>query len=209
MRAELFANGAPDTVVDDAVLVLSELLSNSCRHARPLRDDASVRASWSQDAEGGLTISVTDGGGPTRPLPATPSITAHGGRGLAIIGALARDWGVDAELGELPDDADGSEPDKSVTVWVLLTAHTGPGAGDRLTVGSGTGAGSEAVSGNGPGSSSTGGRPRGHHRRGRRPVSGGSRGTGGAPDRVSSTDRSGDAFAEGLAFDLAAVEELR
>ncbi len=36
MRAELLASGVQDTVVDDAVLILSELLSNSCRHARPI-----------------------------------------------------------------------------------------------------------------------------------------------------------------------------
>lgn len=122
MRADLRAGGATETVVDDAVLVLSELLSNACRHARPLSEDESVRASWNRDGNGELTISVTDGGGPTRPLPATPSISARGGRGLAIIGALARDWGVREELhdisgGMLPsEDATG----RRVTVWVVL-----------------------------------------------------------------------------------------
>ena len=102
VREDLLANGAPDSVVDDAVLILSELLSNSCRHAQPLCADNCVRVSWSRDAQGDLTISVTDGGGPTRPLPATPSITARGGRGLSIITALARDWGVSEEVHEDP-----------------------------------------------------------------------------------------------------------
>ncbi|MGY1436717.1 ATP-binding protein [Streptomyces reniochalinae] len=122
MREELLACGAPDTVVDDAILILSELLSNACRHARPLHEGPSVthgaggahradgpegpsggtaadtvRASWCRDAGGEVTIAVTDGGGPTRPLPAKPSVTARGGRGLAIITALARDWGVRSE----------------------------------------------------------------------------------------------------------------
>ncbi len=124
MREELLACGAPDTVVDDAILILSELLSNACRHARPLHegstvthgaggshgasgpegapggaaaDAATVRASWCRDTGGEVTIAVTDGGGPTRPLPAKPSVTARGGRGLAIITALARDWGVRSE----------------------------------------------------------------------------------------------------------------
>ncbi|MFF4950591.1 ATP-binding protein [Streptomyces chattanoogensis] len=134
MRDELLASGVQDTVVDDAVLILSELLSNSCRHARPIYDNGapvygngspvggsldaargalreSVRASWRIDAQGRLTISVTDGGGPTRPLPATPSVTAHGGRGLAIIRQLAKDWGVrDTARGE-------------VTVWAILSAQ--------------------------------------------------------------------------------------
>ena len=39
LRKELSSQGVPDPVVDDAVLILSELLSNSCRHARPLDQD--------------------------------------------------------------------------------------------------------------------------------------------------------------------------
>lgn len=109
MRAELEASGADDTVVDDAVLILSELLSNSSRHASPLPPDDSVRADWAQTTDGRLTISVTDGGGPTRPLPATPSVTAHGGRGLSIITSLARDWGVE-------DRGD----EGGVTVWAVV-----------------------------------------------------------------------------------------
>ncbi|RII11924.1 hypothetical protein DSC45_26865 [Streptomyces sp. YIM 130001] len=101
-----------DSVVDDAVLILSELLSNACRHGRPLGasavGDGDVRASWHVDAAGRLTVEVTDGGGPTRPVPATPSVTARGGRGLNIITALSDDWGV-------RDTAPGE-----VTVWVVL-----------------------------------------------------------------------------------------
>ncbi|MBW1598739.1 ATP-binding protein [Streptomyces sp. JJ38] len=109
MRDELRASGAPDTVVDDAVLVLSELLSNATRHARPLPPDDSVRADWSRGSAGEVTIAVTDGGGPTRPLPASPSVTAHGGRGLSIITSLAQAWGVreDVEC-------------EAVTVWAVV-----------------------------------------------------------------------------------------
>ncbi|MBQ1157159.1 ATP-binding protein [Streptomyces sp. A73] len=128
MREELHACGAPDTVVDDAILILSELLSNACRHARPLHEEQggangtssasnpvnTVRASWRRDARGEVTIAVTDGGGPTRPLPAKPSVTARGGRGLAIISALARDWGVRSE----PDTSANESP--GVTVWAVL-----------------------------------------------------------------------------------------
>ncbi|WP_242582193.1 ATP-binding protein [Streptomyces sp. MST-110588] len=145
LRDDLLASGIQGGVVDDAVLILSELLSNSYRHARPIyangapdsvrapvpdsicgpardsgpgaaRDAAaepvpdSVRASWRIDGQGQLTVSVTDGGGPTRPLPATPSVTARGGRGLAIIRSLAKDWGVHDSEGE-------------VTVWAVLSVH--------------------------------------------------------------------------------------
>ncbi|MET7851288.1 ATP-binding protein [Streptomyces avermitilis] len=121
MRDQLRTGGVADSVIDDAVLILSELLSNACRHGRPLGDglvgDGDVRAAWRVDDCGRLTVEVTDGGGPTRPVPATPSVTARGGRGLNIITALAEDWGV-------RDDARGE-----VTVWVVM--HGGVDAGHR------------------------------------------------------------------------------
>ncbi|WP_406331301.1 ATP-binding protein [Streptomyces sp. NBC_00203] len=115
MRDQLRSGGVAESVIDDAVLILSELLSNACRHGRPLGDalagDGDVRAAWRVDPSGRLTVEVTDGGGPTRPVPATPSVTARGGRGLNIITALAKDWGV-------RDDARGE-----VTVWVVVQEH--------------------------------------------------------------------------------------
>ncbi|MFJ3643720.1 ATP-binding protein [Streptomyces sp. NPDC090108] len=112
MRAQLRGGGVPEPVIDDAVLILSELLSNACKHGRPLggalAGDGAVRAAWRVDPRGRLIVEVTDGGGPTRPAPAHPSVTAHGGRGLSIIEALADDWGVqDGIRGE-------------VTVWVVV-----------------------------------------------------------------------------------------
>ncbi|MGW0698087.1 ATP-binding protein [Streptomyces sp. NPDC002867] len=113
MREQLSRSGVSEAVVDDAVLILSELLSNACRHGRPLGradvGEGDIRAAWRVDKAGGLTVEVTDGGGPTRPVPATPSVTARGGRGLNIISALAQEWGVrDGMSGE-------------VTVWVIVT----------------------------------------------------------------------------------------
>ncbi|NEC71116.1 ATP-binding protein, partial [Streptomyces rochei] len=75
MREQLRGGGVAESVIDDAVLVLSELLSNACKHGRPLGDalagDGDVRAAWQVDAAGRLLVEVTDGGGPTRPAPAT------------------------------------------------------------------------------------------------------------------------------------------
>lgn len=110
LRRELRESGASESLVDDAVLILSELLSNSCRHARPLAGGQGIEASWSRDGDGSVTISVTDGGGPTRPRAGVPSVTARGGRGLTIITSLCRAWGV----------RDG-EPAGAVTVWAVLS----------------------------------------------------------------------------------------
>ncbi|MFF8275638.1 ATP-binding protein [Streptomyces lateritius] len=130
MREQLSRSGMSESVVDDAVLILSELLSNACRHGRPLGraevGDGDVRAAWRIDPSGGLTVEVTDGGGPTRPVPSTPSVTARGGRGLNIISALAQDWGV-------RDSASGE-----VTVWVVVTqGHRGEDFAARVGGGSG------------------------------------------------------------------------
>jgi anti-sigma regulatory factor (Ser/Thr protein kinase) len=134
MRGELRRGGVAESVIDDAVLILSELLSNACKHGRPLGDvlagDGDVRAAWRVDPAGRLVVEVTDGGGPTRPAPATPSVTAHGGRGLNIITALCEDWGV------RDDDAHGE-----VTVWAVVhddvygpdTAHRRDDFASRIT----------------------------------------------------------------------------
>ncbi|WP_328917888.1 MULTISPECIES: ATP-binding protein [unclassified Streptomyces] len=130
LREELSARGVPEPVIDDAVLILSELISNSCRHARPLGDrgdggwtghagaqgsagrvERGIRAAWAIDEDGTLVLEVTDGGGPTRPRPSSPSLTAHGGRGLGIVGSLALRWGV-------RDPAPGE-----VTVWAVLAVR--------------------------------------------------------------------------------------
>ncbi|MEV1047666.1 ATP-binding protein [Streptomyces sp. NPDC049916] len=128
MREQLRGNGVSDAVVDDAVLILSELLSNACRHGRPLGrhtdvGDGDIRAAWRMETGGVLTVEVTDGGGPTRPVPATPSVTARGGRGLNIISALAQEWGV-------RDGASGE-----VTVWALVSCQKPPGVGGPSGVG--------------------------------------------------------------------------
>jgi anti-sigma regulatory factor (Ser/Thr protein kinase) len=105
LAADLAERGVTGPLVDDAVLVLSEILSNALKHARPL-DSGKVRVSWDMHA-GSLELEVTDGGGPTRPRTARPSLSALGGRGLGIVTSLVSDWGVRQVPGE-------------TTVWALL-----------------------------------------------------------------------------------------
>lgn len=101
------------TVVDDAVLILSEFVTNALRHARALRSDT-IRVSWSLTSEGLLRIEVTDGGGTTRPVtkPYSMSVSAQAGRGLEIVDRLADRWGSQRE-----------ESGDEYTVWAELAVR--------------------------------------------------------------------------------------
>ncbi|MFE4396354.1 MULTISPECIES: ATP-binding protein [Streptomycetaceae] len=76
----------------------------------PAEPAGGVLVRWQMHADGVLTLEVTDGGAATRPLPASPSLTSRGGRGLSIVDQLASDWGVRDAPGE-------------VTVWAALPAR--------------------------------------------------------------------------------------
>src|SRR3954471_15506861 len=57
--------GAGDETSDDARLVVSELVGNAVRHARPLAD-GTMRVCW-KSREQGVDIAVTDGGALSTP----------------------------------------------------------------------------------------------------------------------------------------------
>jgi anti-sigma regulatory factor (Ser/Thr protein kinase) len=107
LAAELTAAGIFDGVVGDAVLVVSELLSNAIRHARPL-PGSNLRLSWDL-TDGAVEIAVTDGGAATRPMTAQATVSSLGGRGLDIVDYLARNWGVRTD-------------DAGLTVWAVVAA---------------------------------------------------------------------------------------
>lgn len=79
-------------VVDEAEIVISELVSNAVRHARPLAD-GNLRVHWKVKS-GVVEVEVTDGGGDSTPRPAPRTIWAPSGRGLRIVRSLAHEWGV-------------------------------------------------------------------------------------------------------------------
>ena len=102
---DLEARDVPVAVVDEAEIVVSELVSNAIRHARPLAD-GNLRVHWK--VKGGVVeVEVTDGGGDSSPRPAPRTIWAPSGRGLRIVRSLAHEWGV-------TEDRTGS------TVWASL-----------------------------------------------------------------------------------------
>ena len=107
LTADLCKAGISAAAVRDAVLVMSELLSNAIRHARPLPGSL-VEVTWALDS-GLVEISVSDGGSATSPRAARPSLSSLGGRGLAIIDHLCYRWGVSGD-------------DARTTVWAVLPA---------------------------------------------------------------------------------------
>ncbi|HEY1698793.1 MAG TPA: ATP-binding protein [Trebonia sp.] len=119
LTKELAAAGVAESPACDAILVLSELVSNALRHATPLPGSLAggeVRVTW-ELGSGGLRLEVSDGGGETVPRIHEPTGSALGGRGLGIVDRLCLRWGVRRDAGastvwaELP--AGQSESDES------------------------------------------------------------------------------------------------
>jgi anti-sigma regulatory factor (Ser/Thr protein kinase) len=100
VAADLVSEMHLEAIGDDLVLIVSELVTNAVRHAKP-----PVRLEIQAD-EHRVTVAVADGS-PGRPVAHTAAADAEGGRGLPIIDLLA------AETGVRP-----SPPGK--TVWAAL-----------------------------------------------------------------------------------------
>jgi DNA-binding NarL/FixJ family response regulator len=80
-------------LLDDALLVASELATNAVTHASSA---CRIRLSLTETS---LRIDVTDAGAGT-PEPQPSSNTAEHGRGLHLIGALAKTWGLEFVPGQ-------------------------------------------------------------------------------------------------------------
>jgi anti-sigma regulatory factor (Ser/Thr protein kinase) len=109
LNRDLHAWGVPDNVADDAAVIVSELLSNALRHARPLPDtDGQIKVSWLKVGDT-VELAVTDGGAITQPRKGQPTLSSLGGRGLGIVETLSESWGVRRD-------------DQGSTVWAHLHA---------------------------------------------------------------------------------------
>jgi anti-sigma regulatory factor (Ser/Thr protein kinase) len=89
----------PDGLAADAVAVTAELLGNAVRHAQPLPGGV-IHLAWRVErARTGLCVHVrvTDGGSALTPTRRAANPYSVGGRGLAIVAALAERWGVDRD----------------------------------------------------------------------------------------------------------------
>jgi anti-sigma regulatory factor (Ser/Thr protein kinase) len=81
--------GLPECAVDDARLLVSELVTNALRHGRP---DITVQVELNPPL---IEVSVHDEGTalpPADPPPALP--TALSGRGLNLVDRIASCWGI-------------------------------------------------------------------------------------------------------------------
>jgi anti-sigma regulatory factor (Ser/Thr protein kinase) len=140
LGVELRRLSVAPAVADDAVLILSELVSNALKHARPLAG-GKIRVAWWMEDDRILRIAVTDGGRRPRPVAVGTNGQARqgggleavdldevdesavDGRGLGIVGVLADAWGVEpfaADPGQPPRPDDPAAPK---TVWAAVRLH--------------------------------------------------------------------------------------
>lgn len=87
------AAGSDTESVEDARLVLTELVGNAVRHADPL-GAGTMLVNWREEG-GVLELSVSDGGSSTIPLQRAAPPEALDGRGLNIVDALAQRWWIE------------------------------------------------------------------------------------------------------------------
>lgn len=114
-RAELrraLGDWGLSSIEGEALLVLSELLTNAVVHARVPRG-REIETCFRREGDT-VWIAVDDADG-RRPVPRPPQ--ADGGRGLMLVAALADRWGV--------SDRDGV----GKSVWAVLAAPQGKGSG--------------------------------------------------------------------------------
>jgi anti-sigma regulatory factor (Ser/Thr protein kinase) len=93
VSADLTAAKVEESKRVDVLIVLSELLANSVRHARPL-ENGRVQVLWRVNGVE-VEIAVADGGALTRPRAERPPFAALSGRGLGIVDVLSESWGVE------------------------------------------------------------------------------------------------------------------
>ncbi|WP_262418291.1 SpoIIE family protein phosphatase [Streptomyces sp. SP2-10] len=140
------APGVPARLVDDAMAVVSELVTNAVVHA-----GTDVQIDWRLEDSGAVLIEVRDQHPSRAPRDATrgegPYDTPEYGRGLRLVGTLAESWGVTYRTGaktvwaRLPpggsEALDGPAPDPALEVAEDLAPQPHRADGDRDWLGRG------------------------------------------------------------------------
>jgi anti-sigma regulatory factor (Ser/Thr protein kinase) len=134
VRDMLVKRGWPEDLVENAMLVVSELVTNAVVHGLP---PIELRM---QVISGFAAGRVTDRS-PDLPIPAEADVEDEGGRGLAIVAATAVDWGshllperegkaVWFEFRGPPDPAPAPRPPLGLLLWGVPGLGSGPFRGD-------------------------------------------------------------------------------
>lgn len=97
LATALADEGVPSSVVDDAVLVVSELVTNGIRHGAP-REDGTLEVAW-RVRDGLVQVSVCDGGTVDTLEPLQLNDVSLSGRGLHIVNFVADSWRVENDGG--------------------------------------------------------------------------------------------------------------
>jgi anti-sigma regulatory factor (Ser/Thr protein kinase) len=110
------ASGLEEQQRDDLTLLVSELVSNSVRHARHSTDSIQLKA-WRVDPA--IRVSVVDSGPGFAPAVVVPEPHEEGRRGLWLLDMLADTWGISVDgttsswfemHGPAPDGAPADQP---------------------------------------------------------------------------------------------------
>lgn len=99
LAAFLTRNQAEPTTIDDALIVLSEMITNAIAHGQP-DSQATIEIRWSINcARDLLELSVHDAGEGATLTPVNFDEDSLSGRGLSIISTVADRWWVDMTSG--------------------------------------------------------------------------------------------------------------
>jgi anti-sigma regulatory factor (Ser/Thr protein kinase) len=93
----LTVNRAPAEIIDDALIVISEMIANAVSHGVPTAD-GTVEISWTINGDL-LELSVFDAGQSGSLKPIDFDEDSLSGRGLSIINRVADRWWVDMSQG--------------------------------------------------------------------------------------------------------------
>lgn len=93
----LTINRAPATVIDDALIVISEMIANAVSHGLPTAE-GTIEISWAINGDL-LELSVYDAGEGGSLKPIDFDEDSLSGRGLSIINRVADRWWVDMSKG--------------------------------------------------------------------------------------------------------------
>ncbi len=97
LAAFLTVHRASNTVIDDALIVISEMIANAVSHGVP-GQDGTIEISWSINGTL-LELSVLDAGTGASLTPIDFDEDSLSGRGLSIINRVADRWWVDMTKG--------------------------------------------------------------------------------------------------------------